>query len=74
MPDTPFGVFQLAIIQIEEQTSVVVKYRSHLLNLHGIVLMENAEIAAMAVSIQNQCVQNAHPTEGITATNALKVF
>ena len=74
MPDAPFGILQLVIIQIKQQTSVVIKHRSHLLNLHSIVLVENTKIPAVAVSIQNQSIQNAHPAEGIAAADALKVF
>ena len=74
MPDTPFGIFQLVVIQIEQEASVVVKYWSHLLDLHGIVLVEDAKISAVAVSIQNQSVQNTHPAEDIAAANALKIF
>ena len=74
MPDAPFGIVQLVIIQIEQEASVVVEYRSHLLDLHGIVLVENAKISAVAVSVQDQGIQNAHPAEGIAAPNALKIF
>ena len=65
---------QLVIIQIKQQTSVVIKHRSHLLNLHSIVLVENTKIPAVAVSIQNQSIQNAHPAEGIAAAKLSKYF
>ena len=72
--DAPFGVLQLVIVQVKQQASVVVKHRGHFLNLHGIVLVENAKIAAVAVGVQDQSIQNAHPAEGIAAADALKVF
>ena len=73
MPDAPFGIFQLAVIQVEQQASVVVKHRSHLLNLHGIVLVKNTKIAAVAVNVKDQGIQDAHPAEGIAVPNAFKV-
>ena len=51
--DAPFGVLQLVIVQVKQQASVVVKHWGHFLNLHGIVLVENAKIAAVAVGVQN---------------------
>ena len=73
VPDAPFGVLQLVIVQIKQQSSVVVKHRGHLLDLHGVVLVEDAKIAAVAVSVQDQYIQDAHPAEGIAAANAFKV-
>lgn len=43
------------------------------MDLHGIVLVENAKIATVAGGVQNQSIQNTRTAEGITATNALKV-
>ena len=70
--NAPFGVLQLVIVQVKQQASVVVKHRGHFLNLHGIVLVENAKITAVAVGVQNQSIKKAHPAGGIAATNGLQ--
>ena len=73
VPDAPFSVLQLVIVQVKQQAAVIVKHRGHLLNLHGIVLVENAKIAAVAVGVQDQCIQDTHPAEGIATADAFKV-
>lgn len=57
MADAPFRMLQLVRIQIKEQTAVVVKDGGHFLHLQGIVVVQNAKISAVAVNIQNQCIQ-----------------
>ena len=71
--DAPFGVLQLVIVQVKQQASVVVKHRGHFLNLHGIVLVENAKIAAVAVGVLDLGIPKAPPTGVIAPADAFQL-
>ena len=73
MPDAPVRIFQLVVVQIKQQAAVVIKNGCHFLDLQRVVLEQNAKVSAVPVGVQNKRIQNAHPPEGITASDAFKI-
>ena len=53
--------------------AVVIKNGCHFLDLQRVVLEQNAKVSAVPVGVQNKRIQNAHPPEGITASDAFKI-
>ena len=72
-PQIPGRVCQLVIVQLRQQTPVVVKHRSHPPDLQSLCIKQNSEVAVMAVGIQDDGVQYAHPPERISAANAIEI-
>ena len=54
--DIPVGRCQLVVVQLRQQALVVVKYRSHLEDLHGGGVKQDAEIPIVPVRVQNDCI------------------
>lgn len=73
MVDAPFRLSQLLTVQIEQETAVIVEDRSHSLHLHRVIVVQDAEIPAVAVGVQDERIQNAHPPESVPASDALKI-
>lgn len=72
-PQMPSWVCQLLVVQLRQQTPVVVKHRSYPLNLQGIRVKQHTKVAVMAVGIQDHRVQYTHPPESVSAANALEI-
>lgn len=54
-------VCQLVIVQLRQQTPIVVKHRRHPLDFQSIRIEQHSEIPIMTVSIQNDRIQHTHP-------------
>lgn len=70
----PVGMLQLILVKIREQTPVIIEYRTHGNWVHRFRIKQNTEIAVMTVGIENQGIQNAHPSEIIYAAKFLEVI
>ena len=68
----PVNIFELVIIQIKAQRTVVIKHRSHSDDIHCIIVRKHSEISQMPVNIQDKTVKYAHSPEIITAANIFK--
>ena len=66
--NVPLSMGQLVVIQIKQQTAVVVEHRRHGLDLHGVGIKQHPEIAQVAVNIEDNRIQN-HPPEHVLAAN-----
>lgn len=73
VPDAPVRIFQLVVVQIKQQAAVVIKNGCHFLDLQRVVLEQDAKVSAVPVGVQNKRIQNAHPPEGIAASDAFKI-
>lgn len=70
--DIPVGAASWSLSN-SQQALVVVKYRSHLKDLHGGGVKQDAEIPIVPVRVQNDCIQYAHPPEGVFAPDPTKI-
>ena len=59
--NVPLGMGQLVVIQVKQQAAVVIEQRRHGLDLHGVGIKQDAEVAQVAVNIEDR-IQN-HPLE-----------
>ena len=73
VPDAPFRIFQLVVVQIKQQAAVVIKNGCHFLDLQRVVLEQDTKISAVPVGVQDKRIQNAHPPEGVAASDAFKI-
>ena len=60
--NVPLGMVQLVIIQVKQQAAAVIEHRRHGLDLHGVGIKQDAEVAQVAVNIEDKRIQN-HPLE-----------
>lgn len=58
----PLGMVHLVIIQVKQQAAVVIEHRRYGLDLHGVGIKQDAEVAQVVVSIEDNHIQN-HPLE-----------
>ena len=63
----------MSLIEIREQTSVVIEHRAHRDRLHRIRVEQNTKISVMPIRVVGQRIQYAHTPERIATAKLLEI-
>ena len=60
LADVPVRICKLILIQIEQQAAVMIEYRCSFLQIHCLIIKQQAEVPKMTIRVQDKRIQHKH--------------